>query len=51
MSTLDLEKKEAKRAARDLCYGEDVIRRIELAKTPLEIDRILKQARTGGKQK
>lgn len=42
-------RKEALKAARDLCYGEEVQRRIKNAKTSAEISRIMKSARMGGR--
>lgn len=36
---------QATKAARDLCYGQDVIDRIKEAKSEQEIDRIMKSAR------
>ena len=38
-------RREAKRAARDLCYGDLVIEKIQNAKTSYEISRILQMAR------
>jgi hypothetical protein len=42
---LDAEKKDAIDIATELCYGEEVKRRIAQAKSVYEISRILKQAR------
>lgn len=41
-------RKAALKAARDLCYGEEVQRRLRNAETTAEISRIMKSARTGG---
>ena len=38
-------KAHAKTAARDLCYGDDVVRQINNAKTEEEISRIMQRAR------
>lgn len=38
-------KQQAIRAAKDLCYGEEVIRRIKNAKSDVEIERIMATAR------
>ncbi len=43
--TLDVEKKKAIDIAAQLCYNDDVKKKIEKVKTSYEIDRILKQAR------
>lgn len=42
---LDAEKKDAINIATELCYGEEVKRKISQAKPVYEIGRILKQAR------
>lgn len=49
---LDAEKKDAIDIATELCYSEEVKRKIAQAKSVYEIGRILKQARLdqGGKQ-
>lgn len=39
------EKERAAQAAKELCYGKEVIHKIKDAKTPYEIDRILHTAR------
>lgn len=43
--SLPIERKQAMRAAYDLCYGHEVIQRIMEAESVSEIWRILKQAR------
>lgn len=40
------EKEEAIQVAKDLCYDEDIIRRLERATTLNQLGRILKEART-----
>ena len=44
-SRIEIEKQEALIAAKELCYGETTLDKIDQAVTVLEIDRILKQAR------
>lgn len=44
---LSREKKDAKKAARQLRYSSDVIERIDKATSSCEIDRIMKTAREG----
>lgn len=46
-SEFKLYKKQALKAAKDLFYGKDVIRRINDATTISEIDRIMRSARKG----
>ena len=38
-------KRKALKAARELCYGDEVIKRIKNAKTDVEISRIMTSAR------
>ena len=38
-------KKQAIKAAKDLLYGDEVVKRLEAAKTIAEMDRIMKTAR------
>lgn len=42
-------RKAAMKAARELCYGDEVQRRLRHAKSTAEISNIMKTARTGGK--
>ncbi len=46
--SLEIEKKEAVRAATELYYSDNVISKINRAKTICEIGNILKQARLDG---
>lgn len=47
--TLEKEKREVLRVARDLRYPAEVIDSIKNAQTPLELDRIMKSARSKAK--
>lgn len=38
-------KKQAVKAAKDLLYGDEVVKQLEAAKTIVEMDRIMKTAR------
>lgn len=44
---LNIEKKDARKAARDLRYPKSVFDKIEAAKSGVELDRIMKSAREG----
>lgn len=48
LNSLRLYKNDAKRAAKELRYGDDVVNQIENAKSDMEITRILATARNGG---
>lgn len=47
-SSLDNEKKEAVRVAKELYYSDNTVRKIKSAQTACEIGNILKQARLDG---
>lgn len=46
-NTLEVYKNQAMEAAKDLCYGNGVIKRLKEAKTTGEIERIMREARHG----
>ena len=45
LSPLELYKISASKAARELCYGEGVVEKIQKAETEDEIERIMRMAR------
>lgn len=48
ISEFEKEKRETIKAARELCYRQEVIKRLKKAETPNELTRIMQTARNNG---